>query len=113
MLNVIDLTKDYVDLTSSIKSLEFQIASLRVQNIKYIKIIHGFGSSSSKSGQLRSKVHKILRDYQTEGKLTLFIKGENFSAFDLQTQYFIDLCSDAGNDEDYNKTNKAVSFIAL
>jgi len=112
MIHEINLEINKPEVVVALRSLEFFIANVRVQNEKVIKIIHGYGSSG-RGGKIRSATRKMLKEYKDSGKITLLIKGEKFSIFDPSTRYLIEKCPETANDPDLNNGNMGITYIML
>ena len=112
MIHEINLEIGSPDTISALKQLEFYIASTRVAKGKVIKIIHGYGSSG-KGGKIRGAVRRMLKEYKDTGRLTLLIKGENFSVFDASTRYLIEKYPETARDPDLNNANSGITYIML
>ena len=112
MIHEINLELGSPDALSALKQLEFFIASTRVSKGRVIKIIHGYGSSG-KGGKIRSAVRRMLKEYKDTDRLTLLIKGENFSIFDASTRYLIEKFPETAKDPDLNNSNAGITYIML
>ena len=112
MIHVINLEIGSPSVNSALKQLEFFIASTRVAKGRVIKIIHGYGSTG-KGGKIRSAVRRMLKDYKQTERLTLFIKGEDFSIFDPSTRYLIEKFPEAASDKDLNASNAGITYVLL
>ena len=112
MVHEINLEIQHPDANSAIKQLEFFIASTRVSKGRVIKIIHGYGSSG-KGGKIRSACRKLLKEYKAQGRVTLFIKGEDFSIFDVSTRYLIEKFPETSNDPDLGNANAGITYVLL
>ena len=112
MIHEINLETGSPTALSALKQLEFFIASTRVSKGRVIKIIHGYGSSG-KGGKIRTAVRKMLKEYKETDRLTLFIKGENFSIFDASTRYLIEKFPETANDPDLNNANQGITYVLL
>ena len=112
MIHEINLEIGSPDVNSALKQLEFFIASTRVAKGRVIKIIHGYGSSG-KGGKIRTAVRKMLKEYKDSSRLTLFIKGENFSIFDASTRYLIEKFPQTSKDPDLDRANPGITYVML
>lgn len=112
MIHEINLEIGSPTAISALKQLEFFIASTRVSKGRVIKIIHGYGSTG-KGGKIRSAVRKMLKEYKSDDRLTLFIKGEDFSIFDPSTRYLIEKFPETSKDPDLDKQNQGITYVLL
>ncbi len=112
MIHEINLELGSPDRLSALKQLEFFIASTRASKGRVIKVIHGYGSSG-KGGRIRGSVRRLLKEYKDSGRLTLFIKGEDFSIFDPSTRYLIEKFPETGKDPDLERANQGITYILL
>ncbi len=112
MIHEVNLEIGKPDVLQALRQLEFFIADVRVRKEKVIKIIHGYGSSG-RGGSIRGGVRKLLREYKSDGRLTLLIKGEDFSIFDPSTRYLIEKFPEVAKDKDLNNANRGITYIML
>ena len=112
MIHEINLEIGRPDVIQALRQLEFFIANVRVQNEKVIKIIHGYGSTG-RGGSIRGGVRRLMREYKADGRITLLIKGEDFSIFDPSTRYLIEKSPDVSDDKDLNRSNNGITYIML
>ncbi len=112
MIHEINLEIGSPDVNSALKQLEFFIASTRVSKGRVIKVIHGYGSTG-RGGKIRSAVRRMLKEYKSTDRLTLFIKGEDFSIFDPSTRYLTEKFPETSSDPDLNRSNPGITYILL
>ena len=112
MIHELNIEIGRPDVIQALRQLEFYIANTRVKGDKVIKIIHGYGSSG-RGGKIRSATRKLLKQYKEDGRITLLIKGENFSIFDPSTRYLIERFPETANDPDLDNANSGITYIML
>ncbi|MBQ2863658.1 MAG: Smr/MutS family protein [Clostridia bacterium] len=112
MIHEINLEIGSPSVDSALRQLEYFIASTRVSKGRVIKIIHGYGSTG-KGGKIRASVRRMLKEYKQTDRLTLFIKGEDFSIFDASTRYLIEKFPETASDEDLNVSNAGITYVLL
>ena len=112
MIHEINLELGSPDRLSALKQLEFFIASTRASKGRVIKIIHGYGSGG-KGGRIRGSVRRLLKEYKDAGRLTLYIKGEDFSIYDPSTRYLIEKFPETSKDPDLNNVNQGITYVLL
>ena len=63
---------------TAIKRLENELSQARMENVKVLSVIHGYGSSG-KGGKIKIECRKMLDHLQRRGELKNYIGGEEFS----------------------------------
>lgn len=87
-------------------------ALLDYRNCRYIKIIHGYGSSG-KGGQIKVDLQRMLAGCLAREEIQAWIPGEEFSADFSDTRYVLDRYPVLERDDDYRKNNKGVTLIVF
>lgn len=115
------MIKDYVTInlemgrpTSEIalKRLFGEIHRARAERVKVLKLIHGYGSSGT-GGVLRVAVRKELERLKKKGLVRLFVPGENFEIFSIDTIKMLDACEKLRSDPDLGRFNNGITMVLL
>ena len=77
-----------------------------------LKLIHGYGSSG-RGGQIKNSLPGFLNSQMRKGKITDFIRGEDFSIFDNITQKAMLRYPELSGDSDLNKCNHGITIVLL
>lgn len=96
----------------AMKRLQYEVRMARQQQIRVLKIIHGYGSSG-KGGKIRTLVRQELAGMQRRGAVKYFILGENLSIFDENTRKAMDYCHDFRKDADIERHNNGITVAVL
>jgi hypothetical protein len=96
----------------AIRRLKDELARVKVQRAKAVKLIHGYGSSGT-GGVLRIAVRKELERMKNRGAIKVFVPGENFEIFSLDTIKMLDSCNTLRNDRDLGRFNNGITMVLL
>jgi hypothetical protein len=108
----INIKRDWPTVEVAQERLKDEIARARRNNVKVLKIIHGYGSTG-KGGILREELRDQLTAMKKSGSVRQVVYGENFSMFDQDTAGLTGQYPELLKDRDYNRSNKGVTLIAL
>lgn len=108
----INLEDDQPTVEQAVKRLEYEIVAARRQQIKVMKIIHGYGSSG-KGGKIRVAARRQLEGLQKRGVILYFIPGETLSIFDEATLKTVSLYPELRRDSDLEKHNNGVTIVVF
>ena len=107
----LELGKPYAD--EAIRRLTFEIKqSGKMQDVKVLKIIHGYGSSGA-GGRIRVEARQYLERLVKRREISGFVPGEKFSIFEEETRKMFLLSPALRNDRDLERHNNGVTFIVL
>ena len=87
-------------------------AMLDFDHCKYLKIIHGYGSSG-KGGVIKRELHNMLSGMLAREEISAWIPGEEFSGEYEDTRYVLKRLSVLERDKDFRKRNKGITLIVL
>jgi hypothetical protein len=94
------------------KRLYLEIATARNQGIKFLKVIHGYGSSGV-GGRLKRGILEYLDAKKKEGLVKAFVPGEDWSIFNQTARDIIDQCADLSKDSDLENCNHGITIVAI
>lgn len=106
----LELGRPTVD--AAIRRLTFEINHSRTIGDSVLKIIHGYGSSGT-GGRIRIEARNYLSRLKTQGAISGFIPGEQFSIFNADTLTAFRLCGALRQDRDLERSNNGVTFILI
>ncbi len=109
---IINLEDDLPTVAQAMQRLTWEVQIARRQQVRLLKIIHGFGSSG-RGGKIRPATRRQLAELQKSGKIRCFITGENFSIFDADTRRALDICPHLRRDTDLEQHNNGITVVVF
>lgn len=106
----INLEDDLPTVEQAMHRLALEIQLAKRQNIRLMKIIHGFGSSG-RGGKIRPATRAHLETLQKKKQITCYICGEKLSIFDSNTRLVIDKCPNFRRDSDLERHNNGITVV--
>ena len=100
----INIEEGLPDVDGALRVLEYQFASAAAIGERVVKVIHGYGSSGRGGGRRWAKENK---------RVGLIIKGEDFSIFNLSTQYLIQKFPYVAKDRDLEQANEGITILFI
>jgi len=92
--------------------VERELHLAREHGPKFIKFIHGYGSTGS-GGEIRMAVQKQLQDAKDHGEIREFIFGENWAKSDDATWKLLGAHPGLKQDRDLGKNNRGITIVVL
>jgi hypothetical protein len=89
-----------------------EMQSARQENIRLLKIVHGYGSGGS-SGKLAIGIRKSLRLRVKEGKALLVVPGERFTSDTTEGRELLKRYPSLRADRDFNRMNPGITIVEL
>ncbi len=96
----------------SYRRLSYAINKARADNVKVLKIIHGYGSTG-KGGELRYCLRERFQAMTWQRRILDFLPGEDLSRSNSKGIKFLKKYPKLVNDSDFNRGNKGITFIVL
>ncbi|MCX7773593.1 MAG: Smr/MutS family protein [Clostridia bacterium] len=96
----------------ALRRLSSELVRLRAQRVKAVKLIHGYGSSGV-GGALRVGVRQHLEHLKKKGAIKLYVPGEKFEIFSIDTIKMLDQCESLRSDRDLGRYNNGVTLVLL
>lgn len=109
---IINLEDDLPTVEQAMHRLTLEVRLARSQQVRLLKIIHGFGSSG-RGGKIRPAARRKLESLQKSGHIKFFICGEKLSIFDEGTRRALDLCPALRGDSDLERHNNGVTLVVF
>lgn len=110
--HVVNLEDGRPALKLAIHRLDYEIKYCKRLNIGIIKLIHGYGSSGA-GGRLRVGIRERLDELKRQGFVKFYVRGEDFSIFNLDTIKLLDACDPLRREHDLNRSNNGVTYVML
>ena len=92
--------------------LERELHLARDQGKKFLKLIHGYGSTGS-GGEIRMAVQKQLQAAKERGEIREFVFGENWAKSDDATWRILGAHPGLKQDRDLGKNNRGITIVVL
>ncbi len=106
----INIEEGLPDVDGALRVLEYQFASAAAIGERVVKVIHGYGSSGRGGGRLRTAARRWAKENKRVG---LIIKGEDFSIFNLSTQYLMQKFPYVAKDRDLEQANEGITILFI
>ena len=97
---------------AALRRLNLQLQSARAGGTKCVKVIHGYGSTGN-GGAIRTAVRKELSERKRQGRVKLWIPGEEFSPFFEDARTAVYRYPALTRDRDYGRTNQGITIVVL
>jgi hypothetical protein len=94
------------------RRLEDGLATARARGVRFMKLIHGYGSSG-KGGKIRSALPKTLRRLVSTGLVAEFIPGERWRRGDATTDALLRKYPAMREETDLDRGNQGITIVAL
>jgi hypothetical protein len=94
------------------RRLEDGLATARARGVRFMKLIHGYGSTG-KGGKIRSALPKTLRRLMNTGLVAEFVDGERWRRGDATTDALLRKHPALRDDADLDRGNKGITIVAL
>jgi hypothetical protein len=92
--------------------LRGEIGTARVQGLKLLKVIHGYGSHGV-GGDLRIALQSTLRTMARDGEISDCIYGENWRKSDERSRGLLKRMPELKNDSDLGRANRGITLVLL
>ena len=89
--------------------MELELCAAR---IKYVKIVHGYGSSGV-GGTIRQMCRKRLQVLQSRRRIRAFCTGEDFGSHTVAGQELVQSAPLLRQDSDWSRGNPGVTIVLL
>jgi hypothetical protein len=111
-LRIVNLKHDLPTAEEAIRRLNEAIEAARLDGVKVLKIIHGYGSTGV-GGVLRQRVQKSLVNRRNQKKIRACVFGENWNSFDPAARQLVQAMPALRKDADFNRRNEGISIVLL
>jgi hypothetical protein len=111
-MDTVNIEKGYPTVDQAKGQVASAIQGARRRGFKYIKIIHGYGSSGT-GGAIRQALPAFLADRKAHGFIRDYAVGSDFSAQRDAGIRLANLYPELKKDSDYRNGNEGISIIVL
>ena len=111
-MDIINIENDHPTLEIAKGRILSAVPSARRRGCKYIKIIHGYGSSGS-GGAIRQAMPAFLAGHKASGFIRDYAVGTDFSQNRDPGVRICGLYPELKKDPDYRNGNEGISIIVL
>jgi len=109
---VVNLERGRPLVESALKKLQTELQGGRLQNLRVLTVIHGYGSSG-KGGAIGAECRKMLAYLQENGEINMFIPGEEFKRRSGPTQDLLRRFPQMAGNCNLNKGNRGITLVVL
>lgn len=99
-------------VNQALQRLERELALARQENARFLKLVHGHGSSGV-GGDIRIAVQKRLLEMANDGHIRGCIFGENWSKSDETTWKLLQSRPEIKSDADLGRCNRGITIVLL
>jgi hypothetical protein len=97
---------------SALRKLQSELQEGRLQNLRVLTVIHGYGSSG-KGGAIGAECRKVLAYLKGKGEITTFIPGEEFKRRSGPTQDLLRRFPQMDSNVNLNRGNRGITLVVL
>ncbi len=108
----VNLKADRPTVEQALQRLEREIVVAGQQNLRLLKLIHGYGSSGV-GGDIRLAVQARLQAMLEQGQIQACIFGEDWGQSDERTWKLLQSRPELKNDADLGHRNRGITIVAL
>ena len=106
----INIEEGLPDVDAALRILEYQFASALVIGERVVKVIHGYGSTGRGCGKLRTAARRWGKE---DSRVGFVVKGEDFSIFNPQARYLVEMFPHVANDKDLENCNEGITLFFI
>ena len=111
-VHIANLEDGMPTVPQALARLAAELRAAQHQNIKLLKIIHGYGSSGA-GGDLRIAIQATLRQMADCGNIRACIFGENWRRGDEEAWDLVKRFPSLKNDQDFGRGNRGITLVVL
>ena len=111
-MKVVNLEDGRPTLERARLRLQQELHQARREGCAAVKLIHGYGSSGV-GGVLRTGIQASLRRAQQDGRIAVFIPGEDWRISDETTWALLQRFPEWKQDHDLNRRNHGISVVVF
>lgn len=109
---VLNIKRDWPTADQARDRLDSAVTTASGEGVRFLKIIHGYGSSG-RGGVLRHSLRARLQYLERTGKIQAFIPGETFHGHDPATRQLLRQYPSLDKDHDYRRNNQGITIVLL
>ncbi len=111
-INKINIKEDLPDVTLAIANMLIEIERTKIEGVKALKVIHGYGSSGA-GGEIKKVVHRELTQLVKKKVIKEFFPGEKFSISMKDKGVYLERFPSLLVDGDMRNFNSGLTIIFL
>lgn len=96
----------------AINKLGNEIERASYDGVSVLTVIHGYGSSG-RGGVIRQECRKILKYWESRGKIKDFVVGERFAKKEGRTRELLRRFPELMNNDNLNRGNRGVTLVVI
>jgi|LGVE01.1.fsa_nt_gb hypothetical protein len=108
----IDIKEGYPPVDVAIFLLEREIEMGKLEGIKVLKVIHGYGSNG-KGGLIKKQVKVFLKEQKRLGKITDYVHGEGWSNHKVKPMGLLGVAPELLLNLDGEQYNMGITIVIL
>jgi Smr domain len=108
----VNLEQGFPTVEQALQRLEGEISAARLERVRLVTLIHGYGSSG-KGGAIRQECRKKLDYLCRRGEIKGFIPGEEFSRRQGTTKQLLSRFPQLSDHPHLNRHNKGITIVVL
>lgn len=113
MIQTLNIEKDCLACDQAIAKVLTEIDVLNLQNqIKVLKVIHGYGSSGT-GGKIKQELSLCLQNLVKQNKIKYFVQNEKFTPIKKEYSYYTKLYPQLILESDLQNQNPGITLIFL
>lgn len=109
---LVNLERGMPSVEQALRQLEGALTSARLQGIRVLSLIHGYGSSGS-GGAIRLAVRERLALLQRQGRVESIICGEDFEGRSARGRQLLRRYPFLRRHRDLNRANPGITVVLL
>jgi hypothetical protein len=112
LIKTVNLKFDRPTVHEALERLDREIARARQQNLRMLKVIHGYGSTGV-GGDIRIAVQKRLHEMVEAGQIGGWILGEEWSKSSEKVWRLLEAHPELKPDPDLGRHNLGITIVVL
>ena len=112
IIKTVNLKSDRPTVHEALQRLDREIARARQQNLTWLKVIHGYGSTGA-GGDIRIAVQKRLHELVAAGQIAGCILGEEWAKSSEEVWRMLQAHAELKADPDLGRRNPGITIVVL
>lgn len=112
-MRVINLEQGYPTAAQAMIKLKNQIYAVRASGVRECKIIHGYGSTGTGGGAIKSACLMELRTYKRQGIIKNYCPGDKFGPFSSEGRAMTAINPQLSKDVDWGRSNDGITVVSF
>jgi len=111
-IRIVNLEEGMPTANAALLRLDYALAEARRERQRFLKLIHGYGSSGV-GGRLREEVFQALSRMEREGRIEGFLPGEAFRRSDARAWELVKRHRELEQDRDFGRGNRGITVVIV